>query len=444
MRHAFSTAAALIATFALVAADAPTCGGGTKCPQSSPCCSEYGACGVGAYCLQGCDPKNSFDLNSCMATPVCKSGDFKLNSLNDVSQNTVFLGDSSKTNWISSGIPVVYQNDALLLTMAESTVGTLLTSTHYVWYGKITATMMASAGKGVVTAFIMMSAMKDEIDFEFVGENTGSVQSNYYFQGVTDYNQMKPLTVDSTNGKLHTYTIDWQPDQLTWSVDGTVMRTVKKSDTWNSTDNTFHYPQSPSRIQLSLWPAGLPSNGEGTITWAGGLVNWNSNYMQNGYYYAMVKDVSVECYNPPSSFKNNFGSNAYYYQNVAGTEDTVAIGNNVTTLSSFYASGDNPTYDPYGKTQSGSAPVSTPSTAPETVPGISGGGVRGTDGSTGSGTSGSSGSTDGSGSSGSTAAGSSGFSQNGGASPSTGEAAPKLAAGSAVALIGFIIAALML
>jgi len=295
-----------------------------------------------------------------MATPVCKSGDFKLNSLNDVSQNTVFLGDSSKTNWISSGIPVVYQNDALLLTMAESTVGTLLTSTHYVWYGKITATMMASAGKGVVTAFIMMSAMKDEIDFEFVGENTGSVQSNYYFQGVTDYNQMNPLTVDSTNGKLHTYTIDWQPDQLTWSVDGTVMRTVKKSDTWNSTDNTFHYPQSPSRIQLSLWPAGLPSNGEGTITWAGGLVNWNSNYMQNGYYYAMVKDVSVECYNPPSSFKNNFGSNAYYYQSVAGTEDTVAIGNNVTTLSSFYASGDNPTYDPHGKTQSGSAPVSSP------------------------------------------------------------------------------------
>jgi beta-glucanase (GH16 family) len=70
--------------------------------------------------------------------------------------------------------------------MAESTVGTLLTSTHYVWYGKISATMTSSQGKGVVTAFIMMSDVKDEIDFEFVGENVGDVQSNYYFQGITD------------------------------------------------------------------------------------------------------------------------------------------------------------------------------------------------------------------------------------------------------------------
>jgi uncharacterized protein (DUF2164 family) len=28
--------------------------------------------------------------------------------------------------------------------------------------------------------------VKDEIDFEFVGENVGDVQSNYYFQGITD------------------------------------------------------------------------------------------------------------------------------------------------------------------------------------------------------------------------------------------------------------------
>ena len=32
--------------------------------------SEYGECGTGAYCLGGCDPVNSYLLESCMPTPV--------------------------------------------------------------------------------------------------------------------------------------------------------------------------------------------------------------------------------------------------------------------------------------------------------------------------------------------------------------------------------------
>ena len=70
--------------------------------------------------------------------------------------------------------------------MAPSTVGTLLMSAHYVWYGKIKATMKTSAGKGVITAFILMSDMKDEIDFEWVGNDLSTTQTNYYFQGITN------------------------------------------------------------------------------------------------------------------------------------------------------------------------------------------------------------------------------------------------------------------
>ena len=121
-----------------------------------------------------------------MAAPVCKSADYQLTSLDGIEANTKYLGDSSTANWVSSGTPVVYNNDALLLTMAPSTVGTLLMSTHYVWYGNITATMTTSQGQGVVTAFIMMSDVKDEIDFEFVGVDLENAQSNFYWQGVTD------------------------------------------------------------------------------------------------------------------------------------------------------------------------------------------------------------------------------------------------------------------
>lgn len=99
------------------------------------------------------------------------------------------------------------------------------------------------------------------------------------------------MSASNTESTMHTYTIDWQPDSLTWSVDGKVLRTKNRNETYNSTTGQYHYPQSPSRIQLSLWPAGASSNAQGTIDWAGGAIDWNSPYMQNGYYYAMVKDI---------------------------------------------------------------------------------------------------------------------------------------------------------
>lgn len=144
----------------------------------------YGDCGAGAFCLGGCDPLMSNTFESCVPAPSCREGTYELKSLDDIQTIDKYLGDSSKINWQSQGKPVVYQ-DSILLTMAEGTVGTLLASTHYVWYGKTCAKMTTSQGKGVVTAFILMSDVKDEIDFEWVGTDVSNVQSNYYSQGVT-------------------------------------------------------------------------------------------------------------------------------------------------------------------------------------------------------------------------------------------------------------------
>ena len=103
--------------------------------------------------------------------------------------NTKYLGDATKSNWVSSGKPVQYE-DSILLTMEEGSVGTLLASTAYVWYGKISASLKSSRGTGVVTAFILLSDVKDEIDFEFVGTDLDTAQSNYYFQGITNCEPM--------------------------------------------------------------------------------------------------------------------------------------------------------------------------------------------------------------------------------------------------------------
>lgn len=246
--------------------------------------------------MGGCDPKSSFNLQSCMPNPVCQSSDYKFTSLDGVQSNTEYLGDATKANWVASGNPQAYsgqngQGASMLLTMAPNTVGTLVSSTHYVWYGKISATMTTSQGPGVVTAFIMMSDMKDEIDFEFVGVDLEHAQSNYYFQGITDYNNEQNLSCTNTVQNTHTYEIDWTPESLTWSIDGNALRTLNKNTTYNETDKQYHYPQTPARVQLSLWPAGLSTNAPGTIAWSGGEISWNSPYMVNGYYYAQVYDV---------------------------------------------------------------------------------------------------------------------------------------------------------
>jgi hypothetical protein len=275
--------------------------------------------------------------------------------------------------------------------------------------------------------------------------------------------------LSDTRQNWHTYEIDWKPESINWSIDGKVVRTLERDSTYNDTTKQYNYPQTPSRVQLSLWPGGLPSNGEGTIEWAGGLVDWDSEYMQNGYYFAQVKDIKVECYDPPKG--DDSGSNkAYYYTSTAGTEGDVAIGTNNTIIGSFQATGDDPNKgapspvsdSKSSSTSSSSKKTSTATVVPESVPGMSGGGAAGNSGGTGSspgssggGSSGgiqtnSNGDTSGSAYDGNAVNGNgpTSFDQGMGGSSGGGSGGTSqgnhVVAGSAVALLGFIIAALML
>jgi len=401
-----------LATASVVYAQA-SCGLNNKCGSDAPCCSQYGQCGVGAYCLGGCDPRSSFSLDSCAPEPVCESKTYNFNSLDGITSETKYLGDSSTTNWVMSGQAVPY-GDNVLLTMAPGTVGTLLASSTYMWYGNVAATFKTSRGQGVVTAFILLSDVKDEIDYEFVGADLETAQTNYYFQGIPLYDNGANISLSDTFNNYHTYEIDWTPDTITWKVDGQVGRTKKRSDTWNATSNQWDYPQTPARVQLSLWPAGLSSNGQGTINWAGGLVDWNSpDIKNNGYYYAAFQSVTISCFNATSAPGTNSGK-SYTYNGLAGTNDTVVDGNDDTILSSFLATGTNMTI---GASSSGSG--AKPSSTAQQIPGLTGSG-------TGSDTHGNSGSDSGSPGSSSTGPGgsaatgsSSGFSQGDGSSSSS-------------------------
>lgn len=133
-----------------------------------------------------------------------------------------------------------------------------------------------------------------------------------------------------TFANYHDYTIDWQPEQLSWSIDGKVVRTVRKSDTFDSA-GVPHYPTTPARIQFSIWPAGIPESAPGTVEWAGGMINWQDpDYVAAGQFYAMVQSVDVKCA-PQQQAGTNFTSYVYA-SNQSVPEPAVAYSNRSTLL----------------------------------------------------------------------------------------------------------------
>lgn len=200
--------------------------------------------------------------------------------------------------------------------------------------------------------------------------------------------------MSDTYDNYHEYEIQWTPDTLTWLVDGKAGRTLKKSDTWNDTTQSWDYPQTPSRVELSIWPGGASSNSKYTIEWAGGAIDWNSEDIKNyGYDFATVQSVAIECYNASSAPGTN-NAVSYYYTSAVGTNNTVINGKNSTVLASFEATGT----DMDAGASSSSASAGSSSAA--SIPGQSSSGVGNTVGSDTSGSSssgsGSSGSSSGS------------------------------------------------
>jgi len=160
--------------------------------------------------------------------------------------------------------------------------------------------MKTGRWNGVVAAFITMSHIKDEIDWEWPGDKTTEAQSNYFWQGV--------VPTDKTNGETHTgltdtfanfhdYTIDWQPDSLSFGIDGKTVRTIQRSSTVGA-DGVTRFPNTPSRVQFSIWPAGIDGTAKGTIDWAGGMIDWDSpDYKAAGGFYTLLESVTVKCTN---------------------------------------------------------------------------------------------------------------------------------------------------
>lgn len=131
-----------------------------------------------------------------------------------------------------------------------------IASTRLFAHGRFEAQIKAACGKGLVTGFFLhRSEPRQEIDIEFIGGDPTSMLVNVYFNPGDDGTALDfgyrgtpyrvTLGFDVTT-HFHHYAIDWQPDCITWSVDGIV---VHRRVSWDPTP----IPHLPMRLYSNLW-----------------------------------------------------------------------------------------------------------------------------------------------------------------------------------------------
>ena len=119
-------------------------------------------------------------------------------------------------------------------------------------YGKFEARMKMPAGKGFWPAFWLLPndfndwPVHGEIDImEVLGHDVHTLHGTVHMgtRGHDAHYGGKTSMGAAYNQDFHIYTVEWEPNQITWSVDGKVYYTIKPSQTkpyWPFSGNKFY------------------------------------------------------------------------------------------------------------------------------------------------------------------------------------------------------------
>lgn len=127
-------------------------------------------------------------------------------------------------------------------------------------YGTYEARIRIAGGSGLNTAMFTYSGppltpKHDEIDFEFLGKNTKSVQLNYFTGARGGHETFAAIPADAATA-FHTYAFVWNPGIIRWYIDGKLVRTASGAD----------LPSTPGKFYLTLWSGSSSVDG-----WLGAL-----------------------------------------------------------------------------------------------------------------------------------------------------------------------------
>lgn len=197
--------------------------------------------------LLGCS-RQSADLSPYPAERYTEEGD----KIADFSKGEPFgfwarhdRGNGSPFNCAFSRENAVISDGLLTLTLNQS--GDRYVGAEYrTWstysYGFYSVRMKAAKCSGVISSFFTYTGWPwDEIDIEFLGDDTTKVQFNYYTNGIGGHEYVYDLGFDASED-FHEYGFDWREDAIVWYVDGKAV--------YAATENI---PAAPGNIMVNLW-----------------------------------------------------------------------------------------------------------------------------------------------------------------------------------------------
>lgn len=171
----------------------------------------------------------------------------------------------------------VINNGLLTISLTKSDngyVGAEYRSGERFSYGFYSVKMKAAKCPGVISSFFTYTGWPwDEIDIEFLGDDTTKVQFNYFTNGKGNHEYIYYLGFDASED-FHEYAFDWQEDSITWYVDG---RPVYRA--------TEDIPSTAGQIMMNIWNVADTNAG-----WAGKFdedyLPVNAQYQWIGYQSA--------------------------------------------------------------------------------------------------------------------------------------------------------------
>ncbi|KAF7155593.1 hypothetical protein CNMCM5623_008135 [Aspergillus felis] len=228
------------------------------------------------------------------------------NSLKQWSLSTDFTRGSSD-EWTAISGNVTYGSNGAEFTINKRYDAPTLETNFYIFFGEVEVVMRAANGTGIVSSIVMESDDLDEVDW---------IETNYFGKGnTTSYDRAIWETVSTPQDEFHTYKVVWTAAAITWYIDGTSVRTLEYADALDGKN----YPQTPMVVKLGIWAGGDPSNGEGTIEWAGGETDYD-----DVPFTMYVKSVNIINYNPAASY--NYTDQTGSYTSIVASNSTTGSG----------------------------------------------------------------------------------------------------------------------
>ena len=146
----------------------------------------------------------------------------------------------------------------------DYTAGEARTQNYY-HYGDYEVSMKPSANLGTASTFFVCTGpydlkdgvpnAHDEIDIEFLGNDTTHVQFNFFVNGVGGNEYMYDLGFDASE-EFHTYGFRWEENAITWFVDGAPVYKVTTDSSVKTGGNlkvVEKLPSTAGRILTNYW-----------------------------------------------------------------------------------------------------------------------------------------------------------------------------------------------